>query len=375
MPYKFDPVTNIPQMFSNLILIDNANGKATWRITGYTHPDPTGYVLMIWDTDRNNIVNESPSGFSANLPYNDTTGEITINDNTVPYYVQYIAYDNGGSTVLYKSDIAVKRITGDTVGDIAALAVESEGFGFTLAKARQPLVDLFANLRAEGVLSLVGELHLNVFEAEAPNAVQLISTDVGVYTAGTRTHGTTGTTYASNAYYNYNRTPGVMGMTGTVNGLMMIYGNTRTAGANKQDIGATDAATGWLELISHWAGPLGYYSLGNTSTGAMNDVNTTGTLGPGIHIGSRNGANGFASFYNFSTSSSTTLTSRADMSGGAMPAVNVYEGAQNVSGTPGRHINTTVIGSALLKGPTTSEATSISSCLETFLQAWGVIPG
>jgi hypothetical protein len=235
-------------------------------------------------------------------------------------------------------------------------------------------VTLFSDLRNFGVLATIGSLHLNIFEAEAPNALDLISLTSGTYSGG-RTHGTTATTYSSNGFYDYGKTPAAMGMTDTVHGLIMIYNNTRTIGANKQDMGSTDGTTGWLELITHWdaSGAKGYYSLGNTSTGAINNVNTTGTLGPGIHCGCRDGVDGYAAFYDFSTSGATELASSSTLSGGAMPAVNLVEGALTVSGTTGRWINTAVVGSGCVKGVSSSEFADIATCLDIFLTTWGII--
>lgn len=83
---------------------DIGGGDASFRMSGYTHPDPTGYVQIIWDTDIANIEALTPSGFTTNLAYNTTTGTIAIDDPGRRFYVAYVAFD-ATDNLLYKSNI------------------------------------------------------------------------------------------------------------------------------------------------------------------------------------------------------------------------------------------------------------------------------
>jgi hypothetical protein len=361
MSLYFDPILNMPREGSRgIAVINNADGTAT---INFTDPEVRGegtYELWI-----------NGSSFESAAYDASPTFTYTANSqNAISFQVRY--YDSV-PTELWSSSIVSKVISGDTEATALVAALTTDGFTFTTSKPAVAIQNLFADCRADGILSLLGEFVLPLMEAATPNRRNWIARGQGTFPGGTITHNPTNIAFTSNGYYHFGTTPVAHGLTSSACGCFVIHNATVVAAANSEDIGCTTVAgTSDLELLTHWDGNMLYSSLGNSGSAGINGIDTSGATAPGIFLSSRTGATtGFIRYYRFSDSTVTAITSTSSLSGGAMPTTPITAGAYNLNTIISRFTNRSYRGYGTHKGMTTTQADDLFTNLHTFLTAWG----
>jgi hypothetical protein len=175
----------IPRSGLRLSVTNNGDGTATWRITGYEHPDSGGHVEIYAGLLGGNDLLNTPD-IIEQFDFDATSGTITINDPSAPYYFAYVAHDEADELIEGGTSNVVGPypITGDTFGNAYAASLEAND-SVDLDGDYEAEMDFFGGLRADGILSKAKAAFICGYGTQNSCRRELVSLNQGTIPGGT----------------------------------------------------------------------------------------------------------------------------------------------------------------------------------------------
>jgi hypothetical protein len=325
MSYKFDPVLNIPRKFGlSLRITNNGDGTATWRITGYVHPDDEGTASLKWTTGSDPDVNEWEGG--QVYGYSEISGTITINDPSSEYKFVYIARDSDFE-IIKLSNIVAKTITGDTFGNAYAASLEAND-SVDLSGDYEAEMDFFGGLRADGILSKAKAAFICGYGTQDSCRRELVSLNQGTIPGGTVTALAGRVSFTSSGRIRF---PAAMNTYVSINSQCFIvdYFDAPT-GSGVYDLGAFDGTD--VNAVFRTASD-------NCAWGSFGAGLTVASIASGhVAMWSRTSATAGGA-YSWNGTTFTTRATSGSLSGGGDTSVVPTFGGLNNNGTDGSFSN------------------------------------
>ena len=371
MALYFDPILNIPRNRGpRLTVTNNGDGSMTWTVTGYTHPDPTGYIVISWGYAPDTYTVDS-----GPLTYSDTGGTINIDDNSAPLYFQYTAFDSADAT-LAEAHFGPISITGDS--EAAALISTLKGTdGWAGDATKETAIhSLFANVRADGYLSKIKELFLPIFANSTVNRRTWINRNQMTYqnNGGTWSHNSDGISKTGGAYIDTGYAPLNIGQTVSANGTGVFYKTFPTQDTTAA-CGVQPSAAPQVNIFPNYTGNTSFFRFGTDAAAGNLSVNTS-ALAAGMLMGVRSStANAAVYHYRWSNGTFSTVGSTTGLSGTAFPAntQNKHWFATNVGGTASSISSTPIYGGVETTDLSAAEAELFAIEIDTLLTTWGIL--
>ncbi len=346
-----------------LTVTNNGVGTATLTMQGYVHHDGSGSTEWWADTSRSNLVSGTPAVTNTD-DFDKTTITLTINDASQPYYFQYVAKDASTNIIARSNIYGPITITGDT--EAAALITILKGTDGWAGNAAQEAAihNWFADNRADGLFSYMGDVVFPLFSAASPNGRTWINRTAGTYNGGAGTsHNADGVSF-SGSYFDIGATPSGLGMTYNSNGMFVIRKNTPSGAVTEcGDNDGSGEINLWLDISS-----LTLHRMGDASGGAFvgTPISTNG-----LFVQSRYSASdAIAKNYDWAD---TVLGSSSTLSGTAFPASgNIFFGAVNNGGSAAGNTSEYYHGFGAIKGMNETQLDLFAINTEALLTAFGI---